>query len=137
MADTLSASERSRQMASVKSKNTEPELIVRKLLYRLGYRYRLHARDLPGTPDIVFRRLRKVVFIHGCFWHRHRAPKCKLARLPKSRIAFWTDKLDGNRQRDLINIRWLRKDGWKVLQIWECQLKDIVKLEQRIVLFLQ
>ncbi len=124
-------------MASVKSKNTEPELIVRKLLYRLGYRYRLHARDLPGTPDIVFRRLRKVVFIHGCFWHRHRAPKCKLARLPKSRIAFWTDKLDGNRQRDLINIRWLRKDGWKVLQIWECQLKDIVKLEQRIVLFLQ
>jgi DNA mismatch endonuclease (patch repair protein) len=137
MADTLTPAERSQRMALVKAKNTKPELTVRKLVYGLGYRYRLHVRDLPGRPDIVFRRLGKVIFVHGCFWHRHAATGCKLARLPKSRVTFWSEKLEGNHQRDLANIRSLRKEGWKVLQIWECQLTNIAKLEQRIALFLR
>ena len=96
MADTLSQAERSERMALVKAKNTRPELVVRKVAYGLGYRYRLHARDLPGSPDIVFRRLGKVIFVHGCFWHRHLATGCKLARLPKSKVSSWNEKLGGN-----------------------------------------
>lgn len=137
MADTLSPAERSERMARVRGKNTKPEFAVRKLVHGLGYRYRLHARDLPGSPDLVFRRLRKVIFVHGCFWHRHSAIGCKLARLPKSRIAFWRDKLEGNHKRDAANVRKLRKDGWKVLQIWECELTNTSKLQRRIDLFLR
>lgn len=137
MADTLSPAERSERMARVKGKNTKPEFAVRKLVYGLGFRYRLHARDLPGSPDLVFRRLRKVIFVHGCFWHRHSAIGCKLARLPKTRAAFWRDKLEGNRKRDAANVRKLRKDGWKVLQIWECQLTNANKLQRRIDFFLR
>jgi DNA mismatch endonuclease (patch repair protein) len=92
---------------------------------------------LPGSPDLVFRRLRKVIFVHGCFWHRHSAIGCKLARLPKTRAAFWRDKLEGNRKRDAANVRKLRKDGWKVLQIWECQLTNANKLQRRIDFFLR
>lgn len=132
--DSLSPAERSEIMARVHSKNSRPELFVRKLIFALGYRYRLHARDLPGHPDLVFRKRRKVIFVHGCFWHRHTA--CALARLPKSRLDFWVPKLEGNKQRDQRNKRALTKDGWKVLTIWECQLKNTVRLQATIRRFL-
>lgn len=132
--DTLSPRERSERMARVRGKNTHPELVVRKLAFSLGYRYRLHARDLPGNPDMVFRNRRKVIFIHGCFWHRHAA--CALARLPKSRLDFWVPKLEGNKKRDKRNKRALARDGWKVLTIWECQLGDVGRLEATIRRFL-
>ena len=132
--DSLSPAERSEIMARVRAKNSRPELLVRKLVYAQGYRYRLHARELPGRPDLVFRKYRKVIFVHGCFWHRH--AKCALARMPKSRLDFWQPKLEGNRRRDQRNRRALVKDGWKVLTIWECQLKGIVNLEARIRRFL-
>lgn len=109
-------------MARVRSKNTRPELLVRKLVFGLGYRYRLHKRTLPGSPDLVFAPREKVIFVHGCFWHRH--SRCALARLPKSRIDFWVPKLEGNRLRDEKNKRALTRMGWKVLTIWECQLAD-------------
>jgi DNA mismatch endonuclease, patch repair protein len=125
MADTLTAAQRSERMARVKGKDTNPELVIRKLVYGLGYRYRLHVRELPGSPDLVFRKLRKIIFVHGCFWHRHPAATCKLARLPKSRVSFWRAKLEGNQRRDKTNVRRLRRDGWKVLQIWECQLANV------------
>lgn len=121
-------------MARVRSKNSRPELFVRKLVYSLGYRYRLHARDLPGQPDIAFRKFRKVIFVHGCFWHRHAA--CALARLPKSRLDFWLPKLEGNKKRDDSNRRALLRDGWRVLTIWECQLKSPARLTARIRRFL-
>ena len=132
--DSLSRDERSEIMRRVRSKDTRPELLVRKLVHTLGYRYRLHARDLPGQPDIVFRRTRKVIFVHGCFWHRHKA--CPLARLPKSRLDFWIPKLEGNRQRDQRNRRALLKDGWKVLTVWECETKDDRRLKTAIRGFL-
>jgi DNA mismatch endonuclease (patch repair protein) len=121
-------------MARVRSKDMRPEIIVRKLIFALGYRYRLHVRSLPGCPDIVLRPLRKVVFVHGCFWHRH--ADCVLARMPKSRLDFWEQKLEGNRKRDERNKRALRREGWKVLTIWECQLKNTLRVEMRIRRFL-
>jgi DNA mismatch endonuclease (patch repair protein) len=132
--DSLSPAERSEIMGRVGSKNSRPEIFVRKIVFGLGYRYRLHAKDLPGHPDIVFRRLRRVIFVHGCFWHRHAA--CALARLPKSRLDFWLSKLEGNRKRDEKNKRALLRDGWKVLTIWECQLKRSGRLTGRIRRFL-
>lgn len=121
-------------MSRVRSKNSRPELAVRKIVFALGYRYRLHARKLPGCPDIVLRTRRKLIFVHGCFWHRH--ANCVLARMPKSRIDFWTTKLEGNRKRDERNKRALGREGWKVLTIWECQLRDAARLEARIRRFL-
>lgn len=120
--DTLSASQRSACMARVKSKNTRPELLVRRHIHKLGLRYRLHVSDLPGKPDMVFRKHKKIIFIHGCFWHRHLDKNCKLSRLPKSRVDFWTGKLEGNQKRDSANIQELRSLGWDVLVIWECEL---------------
>lgn len=134
MVDSLSPEERSKIMARVRSKNMRPELAVRKLVFAMGYRYRLHARDLPGCPDLVLRPRRKVIFVHGCFWHRH--ANCSLARLPKSRLDFWETKLESNRLRDEKNRRALRRKGWKVLTVWECQIKDTAGLEQRIRRFL-
>jgi DNA mismatch endonuclease (patch repair protein) len=121
-------------MARVRSKNSRPELFVRKLVFALGYRYRLHAKDLPGHPDLVFRKLRKVIFVHGCFWHRHTA--CALARLPKSRLDFWVPKLEGNKQRDRRTKRALAKEGWRQLTIWECQIHDTERMETAIRRFL-
>lgn len=121
-------------MARVRSRDTKPEMMVRRLVHAMGYRYRLHAKDLPGKPDLVFRSREKVVFIHGCFWHRHAG--CALARLPKSRQDFWLPKLDANRQRDANNERALRDAGWDVLTIWECELGDIAQLKTRIRGFL-
>ena len=134
MVDSLTPEERSQIMARVRSKNSRPELAVRKIVFALGYRYRLHARALPGCPDLVFRPKRKVIFVHGCFWHRH--ANCALVRMPKSRIDFWTTKLEGNRDRDKRNKRALVREGWKVLTIWECQLGDAARLATRIRRFL-
>jgi len=132
--DNLSLAERSEIMARVRSKNSRPELLVRKLVFALGYRYRLHAKDLPGHPDIVLRKIRKVIFVHGCFWHRHGG--CALARLPKSRLDFWLPKLEGNRKRDERNKKALLRGGWKVLTIWECQIRGSDPLTARVRRFL-
>lgn len=132
--DTLTPAERSARMALVRAKDTKPELLVRRLVHGMGYRYRLHRRDLPGTPDLVFPGRSKVIFVHGCFWHRHAG--CALARLPKSRGDFWLPKLTANAERDARNMRALRQLGWSVLTIWECQLGDTAKLVSRIRRFL-
>lgn len=122
--DTLTPRQRSARMAKIKGSDTKPEIMVRRLVHRMGFRYRLHVRKLPGSPDLVFSRHRAVIFVHGCFWHRHPDPTCKLARLPKSRIDFWGPKLDQNHQRDLKVQKQLSDDGWRVLIIWECELRD-------------
>jgi DNA mismatch endonuclease (patch repair protein) len=132
--DTLSRRERSARMALVRGKDTKPEMRVRRLVHALGYRYRLHRRDLPGTPDLVFPSRKRIIFVHGCFFHRH--PNCSLARLPKSRRAFWVPKLNGNRERDARNTCGLRKLGWKVMIIWECQSRDMSRLTARVRRFL-
>ena len=121
-------------MGKVKSTNSKPELFVRKLLTKLGYRYRLHYRKLPGSPDISFPGRRKIIWIHGCFWHRH--DNCVLARLPKTKLEFWTVKLEGNKIRDLANEKQIRHLGWDALIIWECQLRDPGEIEIRLRGFL-
>jgi len=121
-------------MSRIRSKDTKPEITVRSALHRLGFRFRLHRRDLPGNPDIVLPRHQAVIFVHGCFWHRHR--NCPLAYKPKTRKAFWTSKFDGNVQRDRRNRTALRKAGWKVLVIWECESQSPGKLEKIIIKFL-
>lgn len=136
MVDTLSPEERSKRMRRITGKNTGPEITVRKLVHSLGYRYRLHRRTLPGSPDLVFPRRRKVIFVHGCYWHRHEDPGCKLARLPKSRLDFWLPKLDANARRDASAQTELLRLGWKILVIWECELRDRALLESRIRSFL-
>ena len=132
--DSVSRVRRSVIMSRVHSKNTKPEMLVRRLAFSMGYRYRLHAQDLPGTPDLVFGPKRKVVFVHGCFWHRHN--NCRLARLPKSREEFWIPKLEANRLRDKRNGLALGELGWKMLTIWECQLGDTEELRNRLREFL-
>ena len=137
MKDPLTRGERSERMALVRPKDTKPEIRVRKLVHSLGYRYRLHARDLPGRPDLVFRRRRKVIFVHGCFWHQHNCPMG--SRMPKTRVGFWREKLEGNKKRDIKIERQLKKDGWYVLVIWECQTTPVNRdrLATRIVAFLE
>ncbi len=137
MADTLSPAERSQRMSLIRGKNTKPELFVRRLVHGMGYRYRLHAVDLPGKPDLVFRGRKRVIFVHGCFWHRHPNPACKVARLPKSREEFWTVKLTRNRERDETQVEALENLGWRVLTIWECQLKGVSELKENIRRFLE
>ncbi len=135
MVDSLTMAERSRVMSRVRSKDTKPEMLVRRLTHGMGYRYRLHDKKLPGRPDLVFRRRCKVIFVHGCFWHRHR--NCALARLPKSRRDFWTPKLNANRKRDERNLRKLAKTGLSALVIWECEIGDADALARRIRDFLE
>jgi DNA mismatch endonuclease (patch repair protein) len=134
--DTLSSEARSERMSRVRGKDTAPEMYVRHLIHALGFRYRLHGKDLPGRPDLVFRSHRKVIFVHGCFWHRHKQRACKLARLPKSRLDFWLPKLNMNHMRDLKNQRKLATLGWKYLILWECELNDRAFLEKKISSFL-
>lgn len=134
--DTLSPEERSARMARVRGRDTKPEIVVRRLVHGLGYRYRLHRKDLPGRPDLVFPGRRAVIFVHGCFWHRHPDPSCKLARLPKSRRDFWEPKLARNRQRDLDVEQRLNESGWRVLILWECELRDRTLVEARVREFL-
>lgn len=133
--DTLTPEQRSERMSRVKDKGTRTEMAVRRLVHGMGYRYRLHGRDLPGRPDLVFPSRRKVVFVHGCFWHRH--PGCKLARMPKSHLDFWEKKLESNRERDLRNQAALLDMGWRYLVVWECELRDVKTLASRIKNFLE
>lgn len=133
--DTLTPPERSERMARIRGKDTAVELQVRLLVHSMGYRYRLHRKDLPGTPDMVFSSRRAVIFVHGCFWHRHEG--CKLARLPKSRLEFWGPKLEANRLRDQVKQAELSRLGWRVLVIWECELKDVSALSGKLVDFLE
>lgn len=135
--DTLSPAERSKLMSLVRGKDTKPEIVVRKLLHGMGYRYRLHGKGLPGKPDLVFPSRRKVIFVHGCFWHRHPDPKCKLARMPKSRLDFWRTKLEHNRERDLGNQARLRQLDWEYLVIWECQIRDNTAISNQAKAFLE
>lgn len=109
-------------MSRVRARDTKPEMKLRRLIHGMGFRYRLHRRDLPGKPDLVFPGRRSIIFMHGCFWHRHEG--CGLARLPKSKRAFWSAKLEANKERDQKNISTLEAAGWRVLVIWECQLRD-------------
>lgn len=135
MADTFSKRERSRIMTAVKSKDTTPELLVRRLVHSLGYRYRLHVHSLPGTPDLVFPRLRKIINVNGCFWHMHSCARC---RVPSSRRAYWIAKMERNAARDKRTQRKLRRAGWGVMVIWECQISRSCEnqLRRRIVAFL-
>lgn len=135
MTDTLSPTERSKRMSLIGGKGTKPEMAVRRILTRHGYRYRLHRKDLPGKPDIVLASRRKAIFVHGCFWHRHDAPSCTLARLPKSRLDFWLPKLTRNSERDRAKETALRDAGWNVLVIWECELALPDKVETRLLEF--
>ena len=125
--DKISKDRRSWNMSRIRSTHSKPEIAVRSMLHRLGYRFRLHRNDLPGRPDVVLPKYRTVVFIHGCFWHRHRG--CKLAYTPKTRVEFWMRKLDGNMMRDVSVQKALISLGWKVIVIWECQLKAEKKTE--------
>ena len=121
--------QRSRNMSAIKSKNTKPEIKVRKVLHSMGYRFRLHAKDLPGSPDIVLPKYKTVIFIHGCFWHRHE--NCKYASTPKTRQEFWEAKFRENINRDKLNQDNLSSKGWKIIIIWECEIRNKkINLEQ-------
>lgn len=132
--DRVSPDIRSRNMAKIRGKNTSFELQVRQLIWRLGYRYRLHYRNLPGTPDLVFPGRRKVIFVHGCYWHRHDCPAGQ--QIPKTRVEFWTTKLARNAERDKEVQEALRKEGWDIFIVWGCQLKQTEQLESDIRKFL-
>ncbi len=123
-------------MAAVRAKNTRPEMAVRSLVHRMGYRFRLHRKGLPGRPDLVFPGRRAVIFVHGCFWHRHPDTACRLARMPKSRLEFWHPKLEANRERDVANISRLAEQGWRTLVVWECELRDMVRVAESVRHFL-
>nr|VFJ75576.1 MAG: T/G mismatch-specific endonuclease [Candidatus Kentron sp. FW] len=132
--DTLSREERSRRMSLIRNAGSSPEMKLRRLVHGMGFRYRLHAGDLPGRPDLVFPSRRAVIFMHGCFWHRHEG--CKLARLPKSKLDFWKPKLESNRIRDLQKQQQLRDLGWRVLVVWECELADTDRVSALVREFL-
>lgn len=134
--DTLTVLERSARMAKVRGRDSKPEMVVRRMVHAMGFRYRLHDRKLPGSPDLVFPRLRKVIFVHGCFWHRHPDPTCKLARMPKSRLDFWEPKLQGNRERDVRHHAELKALGWRIFVVWECRMRDKEQLENDLRAFL-
>lgn len=121
-------------MSRIRGKDTKPELVVRRLVHALGYRYRLHGLKLPGRPDLVFPARKKVILVHGCFWHRH---TCKLGRpKPKTRPEFWATKFEGNVRRDAENERKLRANGWEVMIVWQCELDDLEKISRRLGRFL-
>lgn len=134
MTDTLTKEQRKRCMAAVRGKDTKPELVVRSLLHRMGYRFRLHRKDLPGNPDIVLPGRHKVIFVHGCFWHQH--VNCKYATRPQTRSDFWNLKLDKNVLRDKQVQNKLRRLGWGVMVVWECQLHNTRYLSKRLFNFL-
>jgi DNA mismatch endonuclease (patch repair protein) len=119
--DTLTKAEHSERMSRIKGKDSVAEMRLRRLIHGMGFRYRLHGENLPGKPDLVFPSRKAVIFMHGCFWHRH--PDCRLARLPKSKLDFWQEKLETNKRRDEMNLALLKNMGWRVLVIWECQIK--------------
>ncbi|MCL4736355.1 MAG: DNA mismatch endonuclease Vsr [Candidatus Omnitrophica bacterium] len=128
--DRISKEHRSWNMSRIRSKNTSPELSVRSLLHKSGFRFRLHQRDLPGNPDIVLPKYRTVIFVHGCYWHRHK--NCPFAYTPKSRADFWSRKFEGNVKRDALSKKNLKKLGWKVIIVWECQTRKIESLARHL-----
>jgi len=135
MADVLTRKQRSYNMSQIRGRDTTPERVVRSIVHRLGYRFRLHRSDLPGKPDLVLTRLNKVILVHGCYWHMHR---CRYGRVvPKTNARFWREKRMGNVERDRRNIRRLRRQGWKVMVAWECWTRNPDGLEDRLVSFLQ
>lgn len=134
LADSFPPEIRSRIMRAVKSKDTSPEMTVRRIVHAMGKRYRLHRKDLPGKPDLTFAGLRKIIFVHGCFWHGH---DCKHgARQPKDNAEYWENKISRNKERDIGSQEALRSMGWDVMIIWECQLKDLEALKERLRVFL-
>ena len=124
--DTVSPEVRSRIMSSIKGRDTKPEMVVRRFLHANGFRYRLHVKDLPGSPDLIFPSRRLALFVHGCFWHRH---SCCADKLPKTRTEYWKAKFDRNKQRDKRNSEALRELGWTVIVFWECETKDDAALQ--------
>lgn len=134
MVDNRTAASRSALMSRIGSKNTAPEIVVRRLLHSMGYRYRLHRKDLPGTPDIVLPRLRKAIFVHGCFWHAH---GCRIGQPPKSRSEFWEPKLARNKARDAEKNEAMHRAGWDVLTLWQCEIRDQTLLEKQLRAFLK
>ncbi|MDP9421390.1 MAG: DNA mismatch endonuclease Vsr [Pseudomonadota bacterium] len=134
MADRLSAAQRSENMRRIKSADTNPELLVRRLVHGMGYRYRLHRKDMPGKPDLVFGPRRKVIFVHGCFWHQHSG--CRAGRMPGSNQAYWKPKLQRNKDRDEAARQALELAGWQVMIIWDCETRDQRALEARLTAFL-
>ena len=132
--DKISTERRSANMRRIRSKNTSPELALRRLIHRLGYRFRLHRKDLAGRPDIVFPGRRKVIFVHGCFWHQHFG--CREGRIPGSRLDYWAPKLKRNQIRDAVSLACLEGQGWKVLVVWECELKNSQPLIKTLKRFL-
>jgi len=133
MRDRLSKERRSWNMSRIRGKDTTPEMVVRSLLHRMGYRFRLHGKGLPGRPDVVLPKHQTIIFVHGCFWHRHK--NCKDAKMPKSRTEWWRDKLEGNASRDRRNQSALRRAGWRVLTVWECETGKLEKLKARLKKF--
>ena len=131
--DRITREQRSRLMSRVRSKDTAPELAVRSAAHRLGYRFLLHSKDLPGKPDLVFKSRMKVIFVHGCFWHGH---SCRKGSLPKTRMDFWQTKIQTNKARDRRVKRKLNSLGWSCLTVWECQTKDLDQLESKLRRFL-
>lgn len=134
--DIVSKLVRSRIMAAIKSKDTTPEILVRSIAHRLGYRFRLHAKDLPGHPDLVFRSRKKVIFVHGCFWHQHSSAKCADGRMPKSNRPYWRAKLLRNVARDKRSLAALKAARWKTLIIWECETQNRDRLVRVLTKFL-
>ncbi|MDP8234201.1 MAG: DNA mismatch endonuclease Vsr [Candidatus Saelkia tenebricola] len=130
MADHLTLEKRSWNMSLIRSTDTKPEIIVRKLLHSLGYRFRLHKKGLPGKPDIVLKKHKTVIFVHGCFWHQHKG--CKRSNIPKSNTSYWKPKLNRNVKRDKKHKADLKRIGWKTIVIWECETKNLGKLEKKI-----
>lgn len=134
MADVHNKAQRSYNMSMIKGKNTKPEMLVRKFLHANGFRYRLHDKNLSGKPDIVLPKYRTVIFVHGCFWHGHE--NCKYFVVPKTRTQWWTDKINGNKANDEKAINALKKDGWKIINVWECDLKP-AKVEKTLSVLLK
>lgn len=136
MADTISKAQRSENMRRIRSTNTSPELIVRRMVHALGCRFRLHRKDLRGKPDLVLPRHKKIIFVHGCFWHQHAKSKCADSRVPKSNTKYWAVKLARNVTRDKEHLKVLRAQGWKCLTIWECDLLRPEKVRSKLEKFL-
>jgi DNA mismatch endonuclease (patch repair protein) len=131
LVDFLSPVERSRRMARIRGKDTAPEMALRRALHSLGLRFRLHSKELPGKPDLIFSRFKAIVFVHGCFWHRH--PACKIATIPKSNTAFWVEKFEKNVARDTKTIELLKSNGWRVFVVWECELSTKTRTQEAAV----
>jgi len=132
--DIMSPEQRSHRMSLIRGRNTTPELLVRSVIHRLGYRFRLHRKDLPGKPDLVFPARRRAVFIDGCFWHGH---DCDIGHMPSSNVAYWNEKINNTRIRDARTRRLLRKQGWKVLTVRECEIKNMNILTKKLIRFLE